>query len=216
MSPRRTPARPRPVALLAAAAAVAALLPPLLAGQGGCSPSPATPDESPLTAPFRVSDHFAPTGYMGDGTSIGLVNMLNDACPTRAPEPSGDCYSVTYTPATTWAGVYWQYPQNNWGDRPGRTILPGAKRVTVWARGASGGEKLELHVGGIRDDNLPFHDSIDASASFTLTTDWQKLTVGFGPRTYDQVIGGFGWIAHATAGSPSPIVFYLDGIEWGT
>ncbi len=204
MSRRRTRSR-SPIAAVAAMALAA-----------GCSPSPAAPDDAPLTPPFVVSDHFAPTGYMGDGTSIGLVSMVSDACPTRSPQPAGDCYAITYTPATTWAGVYWQYPANNWGQRSGRTILPGARGLSVWARGASGGEKLELHVGGIHDDALPFHDSIDASASFTLTTEWQRLTVSFGPKTYDQVIGGFAWIAHAAAGQSAPIVFYLDGITWGT
>src|SRR5438046_2577147 len=94
----------------------------------GCSPSPATPDDAPLTAPFVISDHFAPTGYMGDGEVNGLVTMDNDACPTRAPGAVGDCYKVVYTPAGTWAGIYWQYPANNWGAKPGRKILPGAKR----------------------------------------------------------------------------------------
>jgi hypothetical protein len=181
-----------------------------------CSPSPSAPDDGDLTSPFLVSDHFAPTGYMGDGTTIGAVDVKNDACPNRAPAPGGDCYSVVYTPTGNWAGVYWQYPANNWGAHPGRVILPGATRLTVWARGEHGGEKLELHVGGIRDDKFPYHDTIDVSSSVTLTTEWQPYTVSFGGKTYDRVIGAFGWIAHATpeqiaAGS---IVFYLDGLTW--
>jgi hypothetical protein len=181
-----------------------------------CSPTPATPDDAPLTPPFTVSDHFAPTGYMGDGTTIGAVDVQNDACPSRSPVPIGDCYSIVYKPVGNWAGVYWQYPANNWGAYPGRTILPGTKRVSVWARGASGGEKLELHVGGIHDDTLPFHDTLDISTSVTLTTEWQQYTINFGPKTYDQVIGAFGWIAHATPEQQAggSVVFYLDGLAW--
>jgi hypothetical protein len=178
-----------------------------------CGPTPATPDDGPLTPPFVVSDHFAPTGYMGDGTTIGTVRMDNDACPTRAPGARGDCYTVTYTPTGAWAGIYWQYPANNWGAKPGRIVLPGAKRVVVWAKGQAGGEKLDFTIGGIKDDTLPYKDSINASTSVTLTTEWQSYAVNFGPKTYSSVIGAFSWIAHAPPGS-GPIVFYLDGIAW--
>jgi len=208
-SPRRAARITRaPLAVLAALAAPAA-----------CSVSASPPDDAPLTPPFTVSDHFAPTGYMGDGTAIGAVNQENDACSSRAPNPNGavgDCYKITYTPSNGWAGVYWQYPANNWGAKPGRTILPGATHLSLWAMGARGGEKLELHVGGIHDDTLPYRDSIDASTTVTLTAGWQEYTVNFGPKTYDQVIGAFAWIAHAAPGDPGPIVFYLDGITWGT
>ena len=182
----------------------------------GCGLQAADPDDAPLTPPFAVSDHFAPTGYMGDGTTIGAVDMKNDnACPDRSPTPIGDCYSVIYTPQTTWAGIYWQYPANNWGEKPGRDVLPGATSVTVWAKGAKGGEKLELHAGGIQDDTMPNSDSISFTASFTLTTDWKQFTIKI-TKKYDKVIGGFAWIAHAPPGSTEPIVFYLDGIEWST
>jgi len=107
---------------------------------------------------------------MGDGTTIGVVNMVAAVCPSRAPGAVGDCYSVTYTPpdptANGWAGVYWQYPGNNWGGYAGHTIRPGATRVTVWAMGKKGGEQLSFKVGGIAtaDDTQPFHDSISVSA----------------------------------------------------
>lgn len=191
----------------------------------GCSPKTAQPDDGPITPPFVVSDHYAPTGYMGDGTVIGLVTQINDACPSRAPLSSelrdgGDCYKVTYTPQSSWAGIYWQYPANNWGKEPGRVILAGAKRLTVWARGQNGGEKLELHAGGLQSDNpaeFPYHDTLDASTEVTLTTDWQQFTVNFGPKTYDRVLGAFAWIARATPQQTgTTIVFYLDGIAWET
>src|SRR5947209_3112434 len=74
-----------------------------------CAPSPSPPDDGPLDPPFAVSDHFAPTGYMGDGATPGLVTMTTDACTSRAPDASpdvmGDCYAIHYTPSILWAGV---------------------------------------------------------------------------------------------------------------
>jgi hypothetical protein len=197
--------RPRHLLSLAFAAALGV----------ACTPTPSQPDDGPLTPPFVVSDHFAATGYMGDGATVGLVNMVNDACPTRSPGPNGDCYKVTYTPVQGWAGVNWQYPANNWGAYQGRTILPGATKVTVWARGENGGEKLTFQVGGNHDDTVVYHDSIDAETAATLTTDWQQFTINFGPKTYDQEIDAFAWVAHAQPGQ-STIVFYLDAITWET
>jgi hypothetical protein len=191
-----------------------------------CAPPAAAPDDAPLTPPFAVSDHFSPTGYMGDGTTIGVVNMLANACPSRAPGAVGDCYQVTYVPpnptANGWAGVYWQYPGNNWGGYPGHTVEPGATHAAVYAMGANGGEQVTFKVGGIAvgDATQAYHDSLSVSAApVTLTTQWQPFSVDFKGATYDQVLGGFAWIVNLPApgsGPPStqPIVFYLDGITW--
>jgi hypothetical protein len=150
---------------------------------------------------------------MGDGANvIGAVTMDRDACGERAPGAIGDCYKVRYAPST-WAGVYWQYPSNNWGAKPGRAIRPGARRVSAWAKGARGGEWVELHVGGIA--SLEYRDTLDVMGTFTLTTAWQKVTLDVSAATYDRVIGGFGWVAKAPLSKGGePIVFYIDGIMW--
>ena len=191
-----------------------------------CTPSTGTPDNAPLAVPFAVSDYFSPTGYMGDGVTIGVVNMLAAACPSRAPSAVGDCYQVTYTPpepaANGWAGVYWQYPENNWGAYAGHTVAPGATQLTFWAMGGSGGEQVSAKVGGIAeaDDAEAHHDSLDVSAPpVTLTTQWQQFSVPFDGASYSEVLGAFAWIVNLPVpdGLPAgtqPIVFYLDAIRW--
>ena len=191
---------------------------------GACTPPAANPDDAPLTPPFAVSDHFSPTGYMGDGTTVGVVEMIAAVCPDRAPNAVGDCYRVVYTPPSPpmnqWAGVYWQFPANNWGAYYGHLVEPGATHATVWARGEHGGEPLTFKVGGIADSTQPHHDSLSASAApVTLTTQWQSFDVPFDGATYDEVLGGFSWIVNLPSpatGAPStdPVVFYLDGITW--
>src|ERR1700722_6753135 len=64
-----------------------------------CGPTPSPAVSGPLPLPFAVSDYFAPTGYEGDGANVedvNLVTMVIDACPSRSPNPIGDCYSVQY------------------------------------------------------------------------------------------------------------------------
>jgi len=192
-----------------------------------CAPTPSPAFTGPLPVPFAVSDYFMPTGYEGDGANVedvNLVKMVNDACPDRSPNPVGDCYSITYDDGNVqatqgFAGVLWQYPGNNFGAYPGHQISPGAKNVTLWARGAAGGEKVEFQVGGIQDATQPYEDSIDVqTGSMTLTTSWAQFTIGL-PSSYGDTLCGFGWIVKSptpgsTNGPPPPIAFYLDGIEW--
>jgi hypothetical protein len=47
-------------------------------------------------------------------------------------------------PEKGWAGLYWQHPDNNWGDEPG-VDLTGAKRISFYARGERGGEIVEVY-----------------------------------------------------------------------
>jgi hypothetical protein len=108
----------------------------------------------PLSGRFYVSDHFAPSGHMGDGEQPGFIVMdiSNERCvadpskgeqgpPARLPGVGGDCYRFTYQPdlrpgAEMWGGVYWVYPANDWGTRQGRKLLPPYKRIRFKAAGA--------------------------------------------------------------------------------
>jgi hypothetical protein len=161
---------------------------------------------------------------MGDGTTAGVVAMLpqqptdSQTCSgNRSPPAVGVCYSVTYTPLATgvgWAGVYWQHPLNNWGADPGYAIPAGATKVTLWAKGAAGGESVKFVAGGIAggvyQDALP-----STSTTAVLTTTWTQYTITL-PATppYGMVLGGFAWSAGAQAGPPAPVTFSIDSIEW--
>src|SRR4051812_39884842 len=92
--------------------------------------------------------HYVPSGYMGDPN----VMMSGAYVPTH--DGAGTPLRVKYHPsgAKGWAGVYWQNPANNWGERAGQSgyDLRGAKSLVFWARGENGGEKIhEIKIGGI-------------------------------------------------------------------
>jgi hypothetical protein len=195
----------------------------LVIGCGSNQPT-ATPGDAagptvfPLTLPMTVSDYFAPSGYMGDGAS-STTAIVMDTATCLVPRPAnatGDCYRVTYTPGSTgWGGVFWQYPANNWGAKPGKLSEAGATKVTFQAAGTKGGESVTFQVGGISDVTLPYHDSFKVTQQETLTTALAPYPIDLSGKTYDAgVLGAFAWTVAAPSGSSTPIVFYLDTILW--
>ncbi len=182
----------------------------------------------PTSIPFTVSDEFQPTGFMGDSPAdFNAIVMASDSSQCPSPRVSGAvgaCYSISWTPLlaagapSAWVGVYWQYPADNWGMMPGRTIGAGASKVTFAAVGAAGGEQVQFLVGGINttpapaDAGLSYADSFKASKLVTLTSSWATYEIPLTGDDYDQVIGGFAW--SITASSATPITFYVDDIQW--
>jgi len=183
----------------------------------GVDPTP----ENGIDPPFAVSTYFAPSGFMGDGadgTSL-VAETASGSCAARPADADGDCYRFTYKASTKlWAGVYWQFPPNNWGSTEGKKVAPGATEVSFWAAGGNGGETLKVTIGGIEDIMLPNKDSFKVQGSFTLTKDMTRYTVPLGNVTYERVIGGFSWVANYPEGTnpamAQPIVVFLDDIAW--
>ncbi len=175
-----------------------------------------------VTLPLTLSTVFTASGYMGDGATVGSVAMMplkstdpQDCGGDRSPAALGICYTVTYTPVPAgmgWGGVYWQYPANNWGAQAGLDIPAGATKVSVWAKGAAGGETLTLVAGGIQTSTMAHQDTFKADTTATLTTSWAQYTIML-PATYGPVLGGFAWSASAPDGGAA-VQFSLDSLEW--
>jgi hypothetical protein len=156
-------------------------------------------------------NHFAPSGWMGDYGDI----KINDA-ETENPADGKTCIKITYsakgTQGANWAGVFWQQPANNWGDKPGGYDLSNKKRLTFWARGAAGGEKIaEFKVGGITGEH---GDSDSASIGpVVLTKEWKKYTVDLADKNLSHIVGGFCWSA-SKDDNPNGFTIYLDEIRY--
>jgi hypothetical protein len=178
----------------------------------------------PSGLPFVVDQVFISSGFMGDGEKPGAVTMVpakmgdsTDCMGMRNPGAFGNCHAVSYAPPAAggmgWAGVYWQYPSNNWGTKPGYAIPPGAKKVTFQAMGKKGGEKVTFLAGGIINSGAQYTDSIKAQADVTLTTSWMKYKIDLTGQTYSSVLGAFGWTWAATDAGASGS-FLVDDIVW--
>jgi hypothetical protein len=178
---------------------------------------------SALSLPLFVSDQFIPSGFMNDPTGITLSSGANGSaqCPSRAPGAGGDCFVVSWaSTGAGWAGVYWQYPSNNWGTEPGVAIAAGAKQISFYARGDVGGEAVQFKAGGINDPVSSsvgtYGDSFSVSSPVqTLTTSWTQYTISLEGATYGSgVLGGFCWVASQTDAGNGSIKFYVDDLKW--
>lgn len=162
-----------------------------------------------LKAPFCIQGYFYPSGWMGDAAKSGKVLELNDHWRDNC-HSNHSCSQFTYRPGNVgWGGVYWQYPDGNWGDEPGRRII-GATKLVFWARGQNGGEEVDFKMGGI--NGKKYQDSFErVLPSVELTTDWKRFEIDLKNADTRMVIGAFSWSANRQ-GNPQGLTFYLDDI----
>ena len=156
-------------------------------------------------------NHFAPSGWMGDWGDI----KINDASVDN-PADGRTAFKVTYVAkgaqGANWAGMFWQHPPNNWGEKPGGYDLTGMKRLTFWARGEKGDETIaEFKVGGITGE---FGDSGSESIGpVTLTREWKKYTIDLANADMKHIVGGFCWSASRDA-NPNGFNIFFDEIRF--
>lgn len=154
--------------------------------------------------------HFSPSGYMGDS------DLAMSGAYTTTRHGQGPCLRIIYKGGGSkgWAGVYWQDPANNWGDVPGKAgfDLRGATKLTFWARGENGGEKIhEFRIGGIVGQ-YPDSD-VAMISSVRLSNDWKQYSIDLSKKDLRHIIGGFGFFVNKFE-NPDGIVFYLDDIVY--
>jgi exo-beta-1,3-glucanase (GH17 family) len=194
------------------------------------APTPTPTPETPYTFDvYRDADvagnHYVPSGWMGDTGDIIL-----DECSQEHTHTGRTAIRVEYTAERKgphecdglspcgWAGVYWQEPAYNWGDRPGGYDLTGARALTFWAKGENGGENISFKIGGIGCASASYPDSLCPArvlgSPIILTTTWQVFTI---PLSADldlrSLVGGFLWTA-SQRDNPDGAIFYLDDIQY--
>jgi hypothetical protein len=167
-----------------------------------------------LKAPVDISEEFVAGGFMGDGEAgtrfVQMRAVTGEAA--RPGRASGVSTKVTYHPGPQgWAGVYWQCPPDNWGDKPGIRI-EGATKITFWAAGLKGGEIIEFKAGGIAGRR--YQDSFEMSmGKVALTNRWREYSIPLARQNLASVLGAFAWIA-SSADNPDGVSFYLDDIRY--
>lgn len=163
-----------------------------------------TDDSSP-------DNHYFPSGWMGDYSDVTF-----DSAYLQDPQSGSTSIRIGYSNKASqgarWAGIYWQNPANNWGNRPGGYDLTGSTKLTFWARGEKGGERIEeFKVGGMTGE---FSDSdLAGIGPVVLTQEWKQYTIDLEGKDLSAITGGFAWAANID-NNPDGIVFYLDSIRY--
>ncbi len=158
-----------------------------------------------------ITNHFTPSGWMG---SYGDIRI--DIASKQDPYLGDTCiriiYSIKSAQGARWAGIYWQYPPNNWGNVDAGYDLSLATRLTFWARGEKGGERIEeFKAGGIMGE---YSDSDSASIGpVVLNKEWTQYAIDLKGKDMSYIIGGFCWVTNADV-NPEGATFYLDEIKY--
>ena len=177
-----------------------------------------------------AENNFFPTGNMGDFSSAKIDTYCKEM-----PYAGSTCVKIVYQPKPGqtygWAGLYWQYPPNNWGNIPKAYDLIGATKLTFWARGKDGGEIInKFQVGGI--DGKYRDSGIVSIGPVTLSKEWRKYTINLKNmdnsiivnnedkecwpfmEPLSRIIGGFCWATSLMLNNKTGITFYLDEIRF--
>ena len=173
-----------------------------------------------------AGNHFVMLAKMGDDVEINL------GC-TDEPHSGATCIENRfYGIGTSWGGWYFlngvlegeeTQPKPNFGNYPDAGFnLTGAKRLTFWARGKEGREKVEFFAFGVGRDPItgepiaPYPDSSPKKSLgyITLTKEWKQYTLDLTGVDLSYVLGGFGWVTNAPENNDKTIAFYLDDIRY--
>jgi hypothetical protein len=159
-----------------------------------------------------ISDAFYPSGWMGDWEDIALDN----AC-TETPHSKPVCTKLSYSAAGSqhqgWAGVYWLYPDKNWGDSPDARDLSGATKVVFWARGLRGKEKAEFKVGGVKGKYPESVQPAQSTGVVILGDAWERYEIPLAGRDLSHVVGGFCWVTSKSQ-NPGGCTVYVDDMHF--
>jgi hypothetical protein len=180
-------------------------------GTGGTSQKPQTMPYGVYVDQGGKDNHYIPSGWMGDYGDL----KINPGC-TENPKAGKNCLSITYNAKMAqgagWTGIFWQHPANNWGDKAGGYNLTGAKKLTFWARGAKGGEKIaEFKMGGITGE-YPDTDSAGIGP-VELTQDWKQYVIDLNGKDVSYINGAFAWAA-SKEDNPEGFTIYLDDVKF--
>lgn len=158
-----------------------------------------------------INNHFIPSGWMGDYGDIKYEGSSKED-----PYLGDTCVKIIYNgkgaQGARWAGIFWQNPANNWGNVDGGYDLSKATKLTFWARGEKGGERIEeFKVGGIMGE---YSDSDSATIGpVILNKEWTQYTIDLKGKDMSYIIGGFVWAANVD-NNPEGAAFYLDEIKY--
>jgi len=146
---------------------------------------------------------FIPSGFMGSTDSLKLDEAFTDN-----PAVGSHCLRVTYSKGDDWAGVVWQDPAGDWGDKPGGLNLTGAKNLNFRVRSEDNGIKVKFGIGLIGNEK-PYFDTAKYEKELSLTKTWQKIEFDLTGKDLSRIKSAFFF---SVAGQGKPIVFYLDDV----
>jgi hypothetical protein len=111
-------------------------------------------------------------------------------------------------------------PRPGYGNDKGVGLdLTGAKKLTFYAKGSEGGERVEFFTAGLGhgDATSKYPDSSQkvSLGYVSLTTEWKKYEIDVSKRNMSSITCGFGWAASNDQNSGKTSVrFFFDEVRF--
>lgn len=157
-----------------------------------------------------IDSDFFPSGWMGDGEDGSeYIQFTRETIDIAGKKRVA--IKINYTPGPKgWAGLYWLYPENNWGKEPGRD-LTGIKQITFLAKGIEGTEIVEFKSGGVQGEH---GDTFEYTlGKKLLSNEWKEFSIDLTGRDLSNVVGPFAWICAASDNTNNETSFYIAEIN---
>jgi exo-beta-1,3-glucanase (GH17 family) len=170
----------------------------------------------------HVSNHFAPSGFMGDYHALRF-----DDCYRLGAAWDNRGIAIGYEPSAAdpggWAGIYWQQPENNWATVANAGYnLRAYSHLRFLARSDVVGAQAQFFIGGVTDGPYPssiatpvYPQGADQFGFVTLSNQWQEFHIDLSGVNLSYVIDGFAVLLDRQH-TPYPVTIYLDNIIFDT
>ena len=134
---------------------------------------------------------YYPSGKIGDVADISIDPEFRGNSHSGRTSLRID-YRAALSSSLGWAGVYFLYPDGNWGQFPGRN-LSGATKLSFWVC-ADHDTHAEFFLGGIKDPRLAYFDTVPkiSTGIVAVSSTWQRHEIDLTGHDLSSVIGGFG------------------------
>ncbi len=181
---------------------------------------------------ISAGNHFGERGIMCNDGDEDSVPPMDEACKTL-PRSGTSCIKCKFVSRKSNCGGWYfmnntlqgseKYAQQNWGDIPGGGYnLCGATKLTFWARGEVGGERVKFFSFGIGRQSFtgkalkPYPDSEQqvSTGFLTLSTNWTQYTIDLTDKDLSRVLLGFAWQTKGSINRGMDITFYIDDIVY--
>jgi hypothetical protein len=170
------------------------------------------------------ANYYTQKSWMGDGFDnvprmredfAGYKGVTGIACEIDFTEHSWGGYMFIngVLPAGT------TEPIHDYGERDAALDLTGASKLVFYAKGETGGERVEFLMGGLGSDGYltaPFADSAKSSLGYVqLSKTWKRFEIPLDGADLSRVGCGFAWVANNLMNPLADnILFYVDEIRY--
>jgi len=167
--------------------------------------------------PVSLGSEYYPSGWMGDIAKDGGGKATVTKQAVTIEGHNSVSTRIEYLRGNkSWAGIFWQHPDGNWGDKIGFSLV-GAKKISFYAKGERGGEIVEFKAGCVASEGKPYQDRFCKTTNeVVLTTSWTKYTIDLSDLKENQlssVIGGFCWVATGGWDKENRLVTYIGDLK---